>query len=69
MVLVMEECLPCLLCLLGLLCLACLLYFFYGLCDVGLMLYSLIESRNMRNVLNGRKEVYVCLLSHEMLKK
>ena len=56
MVLVMEECLPSLFCFL---CLSCLVVFSYGLWDVGIMLYSLVESRNMRDVLYGRKEGYV----------
>ena len=53
---VMEEYLPCLLCpfmpLMSFM-------FSYGLCDVGLMLYSLVEIRNMRDFLYGRKEFYV----------
>ena len=56
MVMVMEECLPCLFCFL---CLLCLLVFSYGLCDVGIVLYSFVESRNMSDVLYGRKEVYM----------
>ena len=46
----MIECLPCLL-------VFCI--FSYGLCDVGLMIYSFVESRNMRDFLYWRKEFYV----------
>ena len=44
-----------------------LLSFSYGLCDVGLMLYSLVESRNMRDVLY-LEERSLCVLSHDMSK-
>ena len=42
-----------------------LLSFSYGLCDVSLMLYFLVESRNMREVLY-LKEITLCVLSYDI---
>ena len=51
-----------------------LLSFSYGLCDVGLMLYFFIESRNMGDFLYFKERSLcvlsydICLLSHDMPK-